>query len=573
MILVNEDIKSNNYTYNDYNDSFLPNNLKKFPIYEKVLELITLSDESWSDHDFIEFLSDRDSFKKYFVGNALDNEKLYTKDFYNSYPSTIDEIWYESALLNDKEILRDGISYWKFMMEPYLGTNLIQKKLLEKINVQNGTVIEWWETSFKHPETGEEEEIAQNLVNMYSLRMDNYPGDEKLEFLIQASLKVKNTESKLTSVTDLQCPSTLRLNIGKLNKQRLNGNYINYYFDIGLCFTSKNEYVIDATQDFYGNGVVSYSEGYINPVDNGEEPLRQYLHPHVYNGGIALGELNGVSYENVSSRDIFQAKLNYPQVDEYEAFITGAIVTNDLLTIKSTSIFSGTIPGVNLIENFWDYRLWDDTIWEFGSYIETIRDIVDDQTFNFVAGEGLHYKNFGYRDELIKNQTFKGWLGDWVKDDNYYQYVSDQDEFGENGKVRKYNTGAEKSFITTINTEIGVEYVYKFEANVISGTPSIALDGTYMLNSTPTYNNVNITINNVDDRVDFSTGSCELRFIATSTTHTIGVIDINSIFEVDAFSVQEYDGLEIPKSIYTTETMVENVKSYNTNTLISYDFR
>ena len=443
MILVNENIQSTNDVYNNCNEKFLPQNLLQYPLYTKVNELINTYDKYWTNQELLSYFDEGTTYEKYFVSTDGAKEILYTKDFYQSYPSTIDEIWYETALINDININKDGVGFWKFMFEPYLGTHLIQEKLLEKADVNNGTVIEWFNTEVMVD--GELTEIAKNLVGMYSLKMDTYPGDKKAIFLIQSSLKIKNAESKLTSVTDSQCPSALRLNIGELNKQRMNGNFINFYFDIGLCFTTRTDMLIDVESEFRGTGDVNYSGDYFD--DDGV--LVGGVHPHTYNGGIALGEFNGVSYEDIPAIDILTMHYDQPSIAEYEALITGAQTDYSNTRIKTTTLFAETIPGVNLTPNYWDDRWWDGTLWETGSYIETIRDIVGDPTFNLTSGIGLTYPGFGYKIQFIKSQTFIGHISNWTYDGAYYKYVSAQDgDDQENGSVEKYSTGSLEVFET-----------------------------------------------------------------------------------------------------------------------------
>lgn len=385
MILVNQNIKPGEPITNCH-ESYLPRNLKEIPLYSNVNELLHMYDNSWSDSELLGYFDKYENYDRYFIGSLGDKDKLYTKDFYESYPADINDIWYEAGKLNDKEVFREGVDFWKFILEPYMGTNLIQKKVLQKIDVrytdpfgvvgEHGTVIEWWE--------------VDNLINTYTLKMEKYPGDEKLIFLAQASLKIKNISSKLSSITDSACPTALRLDIGAMNVKRLNGNLINYYFDIGICFAGFNQLVFD-THDEYGANYISRES------------------THYWIGGIAEGVLDGVSAENVSSYDIVNAKKDALGDLAYDNFITG--IKTDAIVINSATlyIYSEAIPGVLLGSNNWDGSLWTeaDLKWETGSYSDHIKVILDDQSFNMTPGLGLTYLGYGFFDNQIAPSIYE----------------------------------------------------------------------------------------------------------------------------------------------------------------------
>ena len=344
MILVNENIKQGN-TFENCQDKFLPPKLKDVPFYANINTLVSTYDNSWTDDEMRSYFDKDLGYERFFISDLNDKEKLYTKDFYETYPTNITDIWYEAGLLNDKTILKEGVDFWGFILEPYLGTNLIQQKLIQKVDVRtwdydldelspHGEVIEWWE--------------HDQLPNTYLLRMFQYPGSEKLIFLIQSSLKIKNISSKLTSVTDWLCPSALRLNVSSLNINQLNGNFINYYFDIGLCFSNYVEMfsIIDYnTEDEYTYEDYSDLEDYENRT-----PIFGMINgpTNNYNIGLALGELDGVSYEDVLSSEILGARYFYGDpIDQerYDNFVTG--ITNENLILRGHvfNMFCDNIPG------------------------------------------------------------------------------------------------------------------------------------------------------------------------------------------------------------------------------------
>ena len=703
MIYLNKNILSVNDINEDYYDRFLPYNLREVPFYKVVNNLIHAKDDLWTDDELESYFNVYTPYEDYFVSNSSTKETLYTKDFYESYPATSADIWYEASKLNNHEINKDGVKFWEFIMDPYLGTNLIQQKLIEKVEVQNGTVIEWWE--------------ANNLVNTYTLKMDFYPGDEKVRFLIQSSLKMKNIESKLTSVTDSECPSALRLNIGELNLKRLNGNYTNYYFDIGLCFSTNSElwYGLDGAEQSTANMDSTYKTSTIVAYNDD-------THEHFYNTGITLGELSSVSegtvskiryirdwlnesnwshsnlwmeikaidfngnnvalgapsadpsitdgiysstspyytgdgyglesvtvdltklyaikdiivwhywpygrtfygtktevsadgvnwftifdsavdggyressyghtmdanpwtnYDEINSNNILFAQYFQPNVDIYNSFITGAITTYDLNTIREKQYFNELIPAGIITPLAWTDDIWDNSKWEAGTYIENVRtvlkydidpldtvarDAVD--AYSFTSGISIEYPGYGYKKELIKSRTFDKCIRNWTFDIANFRHTADS-------KVEAFNTSTSGNyFITTIEPEyddfnaVWYKYTFGFWAEDVSlvNPPHIAFDGAYMLPEEVISYNAQITMD--VDKVVFSTGYNEIVFQSTSASHTIGIIDSIDGFTVDGFSVQHY--IENVRQVgdNTTETINAPAPSiYETYVVDSY---
>ena len=99
-----------------------------------------------------------------------------------------------------------------------------------------------------------------------------------------------------------------------------------------------------------------------------------------------------------------------------------------------------------------------------------------------------------------------------------------------------------------------------------------------MLDTVPTFTNANVTPNGGTSKVEFSTGDCLLRFVATGTSHTIGLIDDTGTFTADNFSVKEYieviariDGADVtmdktPPSIYETDDLGNNTAVFQSAT-------
>jgi hypothetical protein len=132
-------------------------------------------------------------------------------------------IWKSLSNLKDKEFNLEGFKYWQNHLEAYMGTNLIQRVLLESLNL-GGEVKDWYEDSLP--------------INYYSFLFPAFPGWEETTVLIKSSNAIKNAESKLASLKDENCPDRLILSHGYLDQDYVSDIYSNTYLDVYLCFNN-----------------------------------------------------------------------------------------------------------------------------------------------------------------------------------------------------------------------------------------------------------------------------------------------------------------------------------------------
>lgn len=102
---------------------------------------------------------------------------------------------YEILSKIDPNIDSDGLEYWNSFIEPWVGTSEIQRFVLKLLDIEDGKLVEWYDDG--------------QPVNTYSFLLKKAPPDEKMQKLIDLSISLKNIESKLTAITDINCPGII----------------------------------------------------------------------------------------------------------------------------------------------------------------------------------------------------------------------------------------------------------------------------------------------------------------------------------------------------------------------------
>ena len=204
-------------------ERFTPKRLRKNPLFKHVDYLSCFFENRWSDIEMLRYLEELrtfyrknlnfgDQFLNWYtliswleasgfswdnaVGKAfgIDNE-----DFYSRYDLSTKDIWLSMSAANGKAFNESGFDYYQWMIDPYIGTNLIQRKIIEKLDL-DAVVVDWYEN--------------KNIINAYNFTMKDFPGWEKAKLLIINSKLMKNAESILISLRDENCPHRLLLSDG-----------------------------------------------------------------------------------------------------------------------------------------------------------------------------------------------------------------------------------------------------------------------------------------------------------------------------------------------------------------------
>jgi len=230
---------------------YIPNHLRENPLYKKVSELMCHYETKWTDAEIRMYLHEASEFFRTGDGGlALLNwyslinwvqaapYDWYTQttgagfdsdDFYQKYPLSTKEIWLSMSAANKQDFNEDGFDYWQWTLEPYVGTNLIQRKLLEKLESE-AEIIDWYHND--------------NIVNAYEFLYDEFPGWEKAKLLIIGSKLLKNAESILISIKDSNCPNRFILSHSYLDTDYLSDITALKFEGVHICFQRYNSTLI-----------------------------------------------------------------------------------------------------------------------------------------------------------------------------------------------------------------------------------------------------------------------------------------------------------------------------------------
>lgn len=224
-------------------EKFIPKHLRENPLYEKVSQLMCYYENAWTDAELREYLTALEDFYRtgfgglqllnwYSVINWIEagdftwNDDVadtgFSDDFYNKYSLSTQDIWLSLSAANKEEFNEDGFKYYSWFLEPYIGTSLIQKKLLEKLEDTDGTLVDWYETG--------------GIINSYSFQFDEFPGWEKAKVLIIGSKLLKNAESILLSLKDENCPNRFILSHSHLDTDYLSDITAMQFEGVTICF-------------------------------------------------------------------------------------------------------------------------------------------------------------------------------------------------------------------------------------------------------------------------------------------------------------------------------------------------
>jgi len=237
-------------------EKFIPKHLNDNPLFEKISYLMCYYENAWTDAEIRQYLSSAKEFYRTRLGNSQVlnwfsliswieaqpnnwSDSFYnngfgdigsagsSQDFYQKYSLSTKDIWLSFSSVNQSPFNEDGFNYYGYFIEPYIGTNLIQRKLLEKLELDNGEVIDWYN--------------AQGIINSYSFQLEEFPGWDKTKILIIGSRLLKNAESILLSVKDKNCPNRFILSHSFLDMDYLSDITALQFEGVTICFQRYRE--------------------------------------------------------------------------------------------------------------------------------------------------------------------------------------------------------------------------------------------------------------------------------------------------------------------------------------------
>lgn len=222
---------------------FIPYRLRENTFYQQVNTLICIEDDKFSDQELRTFLDARTEFVRsglhtsYISLNWFSQSTWVEAGEYNwtdsqtagsnftarvVIPRTTNlEIWKDISNVVGEAFNEDGFNIWSKFIEPYTGTNLIQRQLLKHLRL-DGIVKDWYNDSAP--------------VNTYSFVFREFPGWERTKTLILASQVLKNVESSISTVKDENCPHALILSEGYLDSDFVSDIYGDKYYGSYICF-------------------------------------------------------------------------------------------------------------------------------------------------------------------------------------------------------------------------------------------------------------------------------------------------------------------------------------------------
>jgi len=232
----------------------IPKKLQENDLYLRIADLLCLYENKWEDSEFSDYLEETNVLQRSGLTNSggtlswfsmqswLEMQTASWEDpSYGGGPSLIDigkitpiiptdTIWESKSKLNNTRFNNDGFNLWQHAIDPYRGTNLIQRVLIETLQLDNARVLDWYEDRL--PE------------NYYSFVMESFPGWEKTDLLIESSNTLKNAESKLASLKDDNCKHRFILSSGNLDLDYVSDIYGNKYKETFLCFENISQHKI-----------------------------------------------------------------------------------------------------------------------------------------------------------------------------------------------------------------------------------------------------------------------------------------------------------------------------------------
>jgi len=235
-------------------ENFLPHRLKSNELFQLVNKLICMGDDVSTDEEIRLYLEESSGLTRaglhseyhdldWFSQLSWEEAVRYTwTDAYESGGSlnfkprqTVanvgnDVLWGEFSKVNNEEFSKEGFNFWNHIIDPYVGTNLIQRTLLESLRL-HGTVVDWYDDG--------------TPVNTYSFVFDEFPGWERTKTLILASKALKNAESYLTSVKDENCPHGLVLSHGFLDADFVSDIYGDKFYGAYICFQRFDQELVE----------------------------------------------------------------------------------------------------------------------------------------------------------------------------------------------------------------------------------------------------------------------------------------------------------------------------------------
>ena len=241
-------------------ERFIPKNMRGTPLFDKIGELMCRYENTWSDLDLKMYLQTIDDFYRTGTGgfkvlnwyslmswleasefNWTDNfaggNGVGEEDFYSKYSLSTKDIWLSFSAANDNAFDEEGFNYYTWFLEPYVGTNLIQRKLLEKLDGIDGEVIDWYDN--------------YNIINAYSFQFKEFPGWEKTKILIIGSKLLKNAESILISIKDANCPNRFILSHSFLDTDYLSDITALRFEGVDICFQRFVDGVVPQYADLF----------------------------------------------------------------------------------------------------------------------------------------------------------------------------------------------------------------------------------------------------------------------------------------------------------------------------------
>lgn len=244
-------------------EKFIPKHLRENELFKKVSSLMCYYENAWTDAEIRKYLYVMEEFYRsqltngdfqilnWFslmdwieAGNYNWTDEILTdefsSDFYQKYSLSTKDIWLSMSAANDEQFNEDGFNYYSWFLEPYVGTNLLQRKLLEKIDGVDGQVIDWYNTN--------------GITNSYSFQFAEFPGWEKAKVLIIGSRLLKNAESILLSLKDENCPDRFLLSHSFLDTDYLSDITALQFEGVTICFQRFVDEYINNTLDLFRIG-------------------------------------------------------------------------------------------------------------------------------------------------------------------------------------------------------------------------------------------------------------------------------------------------------------------------------
>lgn len=236
----------------------LPVNLQKLDIYNRVNELICNQDELFSDNDILDYLTragtivrtslspnaheitwDSPLTWEETIDATWNDPNTYTSSTIDSNPMSDEfelfKLYQDIAIVNGGAISETGFQFWEHFITPYIGTNIVQRVLLDSLRIE-GKVNDWYDNF--------------TAVNTYDFVIDEFPGWDKAGILIEGSRLLKNAESKLTSLKDTNCVPRLQLSDGgRLDNELLSDIATEDYKGVKICFQHFNSNFLNVSDD------------------------------------------------------------------------------------------------------------------------------------------------------------------------------------------------------------------------------------------------------------------------------------------------------------------------------------